>query len=131
MNWHKIKRRKSDIMFSRLVRYRDDWKCQNCGAWFPEKAQNLHCSHFHSRSHKSVRWDLENCDAMCANCHRYWESHRTEYEAWKLEQLGQRAYDLLELRKNTRGNNDETIAIAYVKKLIEELERDYQIKVEI
>lgn len=123
-------------MFSNFVRARDLWQCQNCFRQFltPEQNEgrtpaNLHCSHFYTRGNKSVRWDPENADAMCAMCHKYWESHRTEYEEWKLEQLGEKAYNLLAVRAVSTGRDDEAMARLYVAKLIEELETNTNIKV--
>ena len=55
-----------DRMFSRLVRSRADWACVRCGKRFRWGDSALHCSHFHSRRLKSVRFDLENGESMCA-----------------------------------------------------------------
>ncbi|MCH7541954.1 HNH endonuclease, partial [Patescibacteria group bacterium] len=69
MGWRKMKLRLSDRLFSRYIRYRDNWTCQRCGKRFEEKAQNLHNSHYWGRGDESTRFDTENCDALCSYCH--------------------------------------------------------------
>lgn len=71
--------------------------CEKCGA-----TDNLTCSHFHGRRKRSVRFDRENCACLCFTCHRWWQEHRNEYEAWMVERLGQNRFDALTLRANRR-----------------------------
>ena len=61
----KIRRRKHDIVFSRLVRARDK-RCQRC-----ETDQNLDCAHIMSRRHVGLRWHPRNAMALCRACHFY------------------------------------------------------------
>ena len=85
-------------MFSRLVRARADWACVRCGKRFRWGDSALHCSHFHSRRLKSVRFDPENAEAMCAACHRYLDNNPWIYADWKRKQLGEERFVALRLR---------------------------------
>lgn len=65
-----------------LVRRRDQ-RCVTCG-----KAQDLQCSHFYSRRHIAVRFDLRNCNAMCSACNRRHNRDRRPYERYMRETYG-------------------------------------------
>lgn len=80
-------------MFSRLVRSRADWACVRCGKRFRWGDSALHCSHFHSRRLKSVRFDPDNVEAMCARCHHFLDTHPRIHQEWKQRQLGGPAGD--------------------------------------
>jgi hypothetical protein len=108
LSWNDVKLDKADIAFSKYVRLRDK-RCVRCRRRGEGDfgITGLQASHFHGRRKESVRFDLENVDALCAGCHRYWGTeHRNEYEEFKINQLGQKAYDLLTLRANTPGKRD-------------------------
>lgn len=53
-----------EILTSRIVRQRDR-KCVTCGT-----TRTLQCSHLYSRRYLTIRFDLRNCNAMCALCNR-------------------------------------------------------------
>src|SRR3989304_5859394 len=38
--------------------------------------------------------------------HKYFTEHKTEYKEWKLKQMGQKAYDRLEVVANATGKKD-------------------------
>src|SRR5687767_5516328 len=99
MSWYKTKRDPADDAFSKYVRTKAGWQCVRCGRK-PESKQGLHLAHFHSRRKESVRFNELNADSLCALCHKFFTEHYTEHKAWKLKQLGQRKYDLLELEAN-------------------------------
>lgn len=111
MSWHNIKRDPADVMFSQYIRLKSK-QCAKCGRRGEgEKGiDGLQASHFHSRSKWTTRFDEENVDVLCVGCHRYFTDHKTEYKTWKLVNLGQKAYDLLELRANTTGKKDFRLA---------------------
>ena len=48
----------------------------------------LQCSHFYSRRYLSVRFDLRNCNAMCAGCNRRHNRDRKPYERYMLKRYG-------------------------------------------
>ncbi len=68
----------------------------------------LQASHYFSRGKWSVRFDEENVDVLCIGCHKKVHQDKPMYDDWKVEQLGQVAYDLLVLRahqKSAMGSN--------------------------
>jgi hypothetical protein len=71
-----------DRLTSVIVRKRDK-RCVTCGSM-----QGLQCSHFYSRRYLAVRFDLRNCNAMCAGCNRRHNRDRRPYERYMLEAYG-------------------------------------------
>lgn len=67
----KLKRTQADKWFSDCVRERANWACENCGKDHANDKQNLHCSHFVSRSHLATRYHPKNAMAHCITCHEY------------------------------------------------------------
>lgn len=119
MSWNKIRLDPADVAFSKYVRTKAGWRCVRCNR--PATGQGLHCAHFHARRKESVRFDEENVDALCAGCHKYFTNHYTEHKAWKLEQLGEKKYDLLTLRANTRGDKNRALEKVYWTNKLKEL----------
>jgi hypothetical protein len=123
MGWTSIKIDKADALFSKFIRLRDQ-ACVRCGRkGHPDKDGNyiigLQCSHYWSRRNESTRFDPENCDALCAGCHRLWGGDdRSKYTDYKTKQLGQQGYDLLEIRKNTYHKKDRKMAYLIAKELL-------------
>lgn len=113
MSFGKVKLDPADRLFSLYVRWRANWTCERCGARHEVGSQGLHCSHFHGRRKESVRFDPENASAHCHGCHSYFTSHPEAHRAWKLEQLGQEAYDRLMIRANTSQKKDRKLAKIY------------------
>ncbi len=104
-----------DRMFSRLIRARAGWTCAYCGNNFDWDHSKLGCSHFHSRRLHSVRFDPENAEAMCFQCHYYLDTHPPVYEEWKRQQLGEERFEALRLRSQQTAKVDlvairETVA---------------------
>lgn len=92
----RIKVSRLDAYFSLYIRLRDGFKCQRCGRQFVEGAHGLDNSHYIGRANKRMRFDPENCDAMCRGCHQYFETHKvTLYREWKIEQLGENRHAAL------------------------------------
>lgn len=56
---------------------------------------SLHNSHYYRRGIEGTRFDPDNCDALCFNCHRVVEKDRKMYTAWKRERLGDERFDAL------------------------------------
>jgi hypothetical protein len=46
----------------------------------------LQCSHIHSRSYHSVRWDVGNANCVCAAHHR-WQHNNPTLNTWALEEV--------------------------------------------
>ena len=119
--WWKIKRRKSDILFSLRIRKERGYKCEKCGRQFKLGDKGLGVSHFWPRSHENTRFDSENVEIFCnIPCHQFFETHRTEYETWKEQRTGRRAYKLLMLRAHQRGKRDDKLQELLEEKLSRE-----------
>lgn len=94
-----IKRTKHDIVFSDLVRERDNWTCQRCGTYYPEgRRRGLDSAHFYGRRNKGTRWDMDNAVALCRGCHQYFGEHPDQFKAFMYARLGEAAYNALAMR---------------------------------
>jgi hypothetical protein len=71
-----------DRYISLIVRRRDG-RCVTCGS-----VQGLQCSHFYSRRYLAIRFDLRNCNAMCASCNRRHNRDRNPYEKYMRKTYG-------------------------------------------
>lgn len=106
-----IKRNKWDKVFSDAIRTRDKWICQRCSKYYPEgKRQGLHCSHFFGRARYSTRFDFENCEALCYGCHNYFTQHPDLHRKHKKIKLGEKKFNKLRIRSNTRAKKSEILS---------------------
>lgn len=97
-----------DILTSRIVRARDK-KCVTCG-----KYQNLQCSHFYSRRYLIIRFNLQNCNAMCANCNKRHNYNPLPYMRYMRKHYGpQVVEELHELRMSLEKVTDEQLRELY------------------
>lgn len=124
MTWQqtKMKRRNTDILWTKYIKLRDKGICQYNFKCFRNEGSDV--SHFHGRRKESVRFDDENSDLACRVCHNF--VHTAEgarrLEEWKREQLGDRRFNLLLLRANLPEKRDD-----YLTKLrIQELLKKYR-----
>lgn len=69
--------------YTSLIVRRRDRRCVTCGT-----PQGLQCSHFYSRRHLAVRFDLRNCNAMCSACNRRHNRDRRPYERYMRKTYG-------------------------------------------
>lgn len=95
-----IKIRAADSHFSRCIRERAGWKCERCGAQHQEKSQGLHCSHYHGRGKWGLRFEPDNCEALCYGCHSYMEQHPRLHEQRMVDKLGAGMCEILQERAN-------------------------------
>lgn len=63
--------KKLDVVYSKYIRLRDameggSTRCISCGQIKP--FDKMDCGHFHSRTHKSTRWDEDNTHSECSHC---------------------------------------------------------------
>ena len=63
--------KKLDVVYSKYIRLRDameggSTRCISCGQIKP--FDKMDCGHFHSRTHKSTRWDEDNTHSECSFC---------------------------------------------------------------
>ena len=101
----------SDREWSKYIRTRDKWTCVRCEKKYIPPTSALHCSHFHSRGVWSLRFDEDNCEALCYGCHSYLGSNPTEHYEHKFNRLGKKRFDALQHKKN----NPKSNIIAYYK----------------
>ena len=98
----KVRRDRLDIIFSKLVRERADWHCENCGKYFPEGTrQGLHCSHLWSRRNRSIRWEPKAAVAHCFSCHQLLGENPVLFRDWIMAHLGPREFARLQIQANT------------------------------
>lgn len=95
-----VKIKAADQYFSRCVRERAGWRCERCGAQHQEKSMGLHCSHFHGRGKWGLRFDPDNCEALCYGCHSFMGANPSLHDARMLEKLGEGLYKILQERAN-------------------------------
>ena len=98
-----IKITPADSWFSKCVRARANWCCERCHKQYDASSTGLHNSHYHGRGNWSVRFDKENCEALCYSCHMYVTANPHEHHKRCLQKLGGGSYDLLNERKNDIG----------------------------
>lgn len=105
-----------DKLFSRYIRLRDK-VCQRCGS-----VRNLQCSHYHGRRKRSVRYDEDNCCALCFGCHSYLGGNPLEHTEFFKQRLGDK-FDMLNNRARISYPPPDKEAIElYLKVKIKELE---------
>src|SRR3990167_3790542 len=105
-----IKRRQSDVLFSRLIRKIRGNRCEKCGRRHDESSTNIGLSHYRQRSREVVRYDPSNVDIFCnIPCHNYFEEHKKSYDSWKEERMGTKEYHALLIRAEQRGHWDRFI----------------------
>ena len=91
----------ADKWFSLCVRERVNYTCERCGTFAPpDLRKRLDCSHFHGRGKWSVRFDPENCFALCMGCHLYVTANPIEHTEWVRQRLGPYRFDALRERAN-------------------------------
>ena len=117
----RIKLKPLDKLFSDYIRARAGWKCERCGN--TPSRQGLHCHHFHRRRKMSTRFDEDNALSLCFGCHQFFGENKEEEKAFMLQKLGQRAYDMLEVRANTPQKVDEQAIELYLRIKIKEVEQ--------
>lgn len=100
VSFGKVKIDAADKYFSLYIRNRAKWNCERCGKHYEPPTSALHCSHFIGRGKENTRFDLDNASAHCYGCHQYLTSHPAEHVAWKIEQVGERAVNILMLKSN-------------------------------
>lgn len=128
MQYYKgIKRRLSDQVFSRFIRLRDKRCVFRVKCYGNQNYEELACCHFHSRRKESTRFDPQNCDAGCVKCHYFIDATETGkqwFREFKLKQLGQRDFDLLQVRSETLTKRDDALMLLYSKELLSEVIAD-------
>jgi hypothetical protein len=116
--------RKTDRKFSRYIRGRDrDCVARvRCLGQIPFK--NLTCAHFISRRTESTRFDQDNCVTLCRACHLFLDDHMDEFSAIMKERLGERGFNLLLIRSETKVCRDDALDELYIDSLLASLPQD-------
>jgi hypothetical protein len=92
--------------YTSLIVRRMDGRCVTCGG-----VRGLQCSHFYSRRYLSVRFDLRNCNAMCAGCNRRDNRDRRPYERYMRKTYGPAVISALDgLRMSLEKATDEELS---------------------
>ena len=122
----RIRLRKTDRLFTRVVRRTYNFTCQKCGKVYLEDGDlhNLGVSHYYGRSRESTRYDLDNTTLLCnLPCHQRWGGEeRAEYTEYMINRLGQDRFDLLTLRAHLYSKRDDVIVELILKDMLKELE---------
>lgn len=95
-----VRRDTTDDLFSKLVRERVNWTCEDTGLYFPEdRRQALHCAHIYGRRHKATRWNPLNAVCLSAGRHMYYTENPIEFTGWVMAHFkkvyGDYAFDTL------------------------------------
>ena len=120
----KIKLRKTDRLFTKYLRKKQDYTCQRCGRVYPpDDCRNLGVSHYWGRGHENTRFDEDNCDLLCTlPCHHIWGGDgRLEYMEFMKRKLGEKGYDLLDIRAHTYKKRDDKLDAIVIRELLKEV----------
>ena len=128
----RVSRCKADDLFSDYIRLRDG-KCMRCGA-LPTARQSdglrvvgLQNSHYFGRRRESVRFDPDNCDALCGACHSLWEAtDREDYRDFKIKQLGEERFEEMRIKSQQYHKRDRGAAYINTIILLKELLEQYE-----
>lgn len=127
--------RKLDAVYSKYIRLRDamdggSTRCISCGQIKP--FNKMDCGHFHSRTHKSTRWDEDNTHSECSFCNRFRSDHLIGYRENLIRKIGLKRFELLnwkahQAKKWSCFELEELIK--YYTVLVEKLSKEKGIKV--
>ena len=122
----KIKLRKTDRLFTQLMRLIYKYTCQKCGrVYSPDDGlRNLGVSHYYGRSRENTRFDEDNCTLLCnLPCHRRWEGEeREDYKNYMIDRLGQRGFDILTVMANVYKKRDDALTEFILEEKIKDLD---------
>lgn len=98
-----VKINKLDSIFSKLVRERVNYTCENCGTYYPEGRARMaiHCSHYYSRRHQATRYHPDNAFAHCYGCHQKLGGDPGEFYRWYVERMGEGREELIREKANS------------------------------
>lgn len=115
--------KKTDDLFSKLVRERSDYSCDYCNRNFRHEPGQLHCSHLFGRARQAVRIYPLNSFSHCFECHPYFEQRPDFFKKWAVHQMGQSCFLVVERLSNVENLlNHEDLALIH-QHFMEELIR--------
>jgi hypothetical protein len=103
-----LKKELQDI-FNLFIRLRDTkydkgqsfFICISCGV--PKALDQMNAGHYWSAGgHEAVRFDEDNVHGQCIACNLYQHSNEKKYRVNLIKKIGQKAFDVLELRAHNR-----------------------------
>ena len=98
-----VKRDPTDIVFSKLVRERNEYICQSCGYDGRHNPAFMDCAHIHSRKHRATRWHPDGAICLCKSCHRRYTDFPLEWSGFVRELYGDaRADEIMRLAHSIR-----------------------------
>ncbi len=86
----KVRQKKLDIVFSNLVRERNNYVCQACCINKRYEPQTLDCAHIMGRRGVALRWHPKNATALCRSCHLFYTEHPFDWSDWCKDQWGEK-----------------------------------------
>ncbi len=95
-----MKRDARDAAFSLMIRERDRFTCQRCGAVHARNSRGMHSAHCFGRGKLATRFEPDNAVALCYGCHSYLDQHPGEKHEFVRARLGDERYAALQLRSN-------------------------------
>ena len=93
----KIKHGKIDKVFSKLIRERDHWRCQNCGVNKKHEPATCDCAHIMGRRSVALRWHPDNAITLCRGCHLFFTEHPFDWRDFCVEKFGEERVSELRL----------------------------------
>lgn len=124
----KVKLRKTDKNFREYALKVYGYTCARCGKVYPpDDCRGLHVSHYWGRGRENVRHDIENVCLLCFGCHLIWGhgDQRGEYMKYMIDRLGQKAYDLLQVRAYCYKRRDDAMDLIIIKELLKQVDADH------
>ena len=107
-----------DIMFSRYVRIKAEYKCEYCGKQYDSHSKGLHCSHFISRRYRNTRFDECNVSVACYGCHHLFHDFPSLHRDFFVKRIGTDGIEQLEILARSGQKPDlEQIKVSLEKKL--------------
>lgn len=123
----RIKRSKADALFSNYIRELAGWKCERCKKEFEKPNQGLHCSHYHSRAKKSVRFDPQNAASLCFACHQFFGGNPYDHTEFFKRKIGEDNFNKLAVRASIPQRVDEKIIVIWLKEEIKKLNENKKV----
>ena len=96
----KIRVRKADVIFSKLVRTRSNWTCESCGIDKSCEPETFDCCHIMGRRSVALRWHPDNALGMCRKCHMFFTEHPFDWSDFCRERFGEERVAELRLISN-------------------------------
>ena len=107
--------KQADLLWARLIKTRDEGKCQYPGCPRP----GVHAHHLYSRRHLGTRWNLENGILLCAGCH-FFIAHK-EYELFRcfiIKLIGEDKFNQLKALAYLPTKVDVSLVLMGLKQLV-------------